>query len=281
MRRRQRIALALSRWQGELDLDRRYVCLLNPDTVLDSRCMERVIAFMDAHPDVMIAGPKLLRAVRVTDEEGDEVSIERSNVIDSAGITIRKSRVALDRGAGEEDRGQYDHDEPFGISGATMVIRASAIPLLRMGEEGEVFDEDFFAYKEDADLSWRARLLGMRITLIPEARIWHHRSAKRPDEPGVGSTVRAQRARSPLVNKYSHRNQIWMEWKNDDTVNRLLHLPWRIPQLILRCGACLLLPQHLKAVIEAWMGRSRMAAKRKELMARRKVDAAEMRKWFV
>jgi len=276
----QGIALARSRWEADHDLKDRYILLLNPDTVLDATCIAQLISFMDTHPDVDIAGPKLLRAVRVMDMERDEEEIERSSIIDSTGIAISKSRKVTDRGAGEEDGGRFDQVEPFGISGAAMLIRASAISDVALGED-EVFDEDFFAYKEDADLSWRARLLGKRIALIPHALAWHCRTAKKSDKTGIQGALSGQQGRSSLINRYSRRNQIWMEWKNDDTVSRLFHLPWRIPELLLRLGALIIFPSHLRAFIEAWMGYGRMQTKRKALMARRKATPEEMRKWFV
>jgi GT2 family glycosyltransferase len=275
----QGIALALSRWEGEHDLADRYIFLLNPDTILEPTCIAQVISFMDTHPDVDIAGPKLLRALRITDMDRDDEEVERTSVIDSTGISVLKSRKAVDRGAGEADKGQFDRIEPFGISGAAMVIRASAISDLAGGGD-EVFDEDFFAYKEDADLSWRARLLGHRIALIPSATAWHCRTARKADDSGLRGAYRGQRERSSVLNRFSRRNQIWMEWKNDDTVSRLLHLPWRIPELLLRFGALIIFPSHLKAFIEAWMGRGRMQEKQKMIMARRKVSPEEMRALF-
>lgn len=276
----QGIALALSRWEEEHNLKDRYIFLLNPDTILEATCIAQIISFMDTHPDVDIAGPKLLRAVRIMDMEREEEEIKRSSIIDSTGISVAKSRKVWDRGAGEEDKGQFDQVEPFGISGAAMVIRASAISDLRIGED-EVFDEDFFAYKEDADLSWRARLLGKRVALIPSALAWHCRTAKKSDQAGIQGVLHGQRERSSIVNRLSRRNQIWMEWKNDDTVSRLLHLPWRLPELMLRFGALIIFPSHTRAFIEAWLGLGRMRAKKKALMAHRKVDPAEIRKFFV
>jgi GT2 family glycosyltransferase len=285
----QGIALALSRWQG-CDLSERFIFLLNPDTVLDATCMARLASFMLAHPETDIAGPKLLRAVRTVDEDGDEEEIERTTLIDSAGISMAKSRRAEDRGAGtafanaraagREDDGRYDRGEPFGISGAAMIMRASAAERLRLGEN-EVLDEDFFAYKEDVDVCWRARLFGMRIALIPHAVAWHCRTAKKPDISGTKGLFRGQNERSAAVNRLSRRNQIWMEWKNDDTVSRILHLPWRLPELALRFAALVIFPSHLRAYAQAWLGRGRMRAKRRMIMERRKATPAEMRKWFV
>ncbi|MBD3250919.1 glycosyltransferase [Candidatus Uhrbacteria bacterium] len=271
----QGIAMALSRWERLGDLARRYILLLNPDTVLDATCIAQLISYMDTHPEVAIAGPKLLRAIRPLTEDGEPGDVERTRTIDSTGIQLMKRRVFLDRGAGEEDGGQYDHEEPFGISGAAMLLRASAITDLEI-QDRMLFDEEYFAYKEDVDLCWRARLLGRQIALVPTALAWHFRTAKPHDQKGLWGKFKGQRSRSGFVNYLSRRNQIWTEWKNDDVVNRFMHLLWRIPQRILRLGSCVF-PSHLRAVIDAWRGRGRMQEKRKQLHARRKRTPDEMR----
>lgn len=273
----QAITLALTRWENE-DLTRRYILALNPDIVLHPDCAAELAAFMDAHPGVDMAGPKLLRAVRAPSEFGERDEIEFSNVIDSTGLMLRRSRTAVDRGAGEEDRGQYDATEPFGISGAALLLRASVVPALSLG--GQVFDEDFFAYKEDVDLAWRLRLLGRKAALAERAIAWHTRAARPPARQGLLAAWRENRSRSPLVRLWSRRNQMWLEWKNDDLANRLIHLPWRLPALLLRLFATCSSPVLLKATVQAWLGRGQIRAKRKELMARRKSSATEMSKWM-
>lgn len=276
----QAIALALSRWQSDGDLDRRYIMVLNPDTMLEATCVAQIISYMDTHPDIAIAAPKLLRAIRKTDEDGEEVDVERTNSIDSMGIVLTKRRRVHERGAGEEDTGRYDQEPPFGVSGAAMVIRASAIATLRIGDE--IFDEDFFAYKEDIDLCWRARLLGLKVACIPNARVWHHRTAQAAGgSVSVAGLWKNHRSHNPNVVRLSRRNQAWLEWKNDDAVNRFIHLPWLLVEWVIRAGGFVLFSKHRKGVIEAWLGRGRMHAKHKELLKRRKASPLDMRAWFV
>lgn len=283
----QGIALALSRWRAASSeapeeargLDKNYIFLVNPDIVLDPKCIEEAVLFMDSHPNIVIAGPKLLRAIQRRDEEGESVDIERTNIFDSAGILLKKNRTSCERGAGEEDRGQYDGAEVFGISGAAMMIRASAIAELSMDRDAP-FDEDMFAYKEDVDLCWRARLFGLKVALIPHAIMWHHRYARASHVKGPIGLLLGQRSRSGMVNSLSRRNQMWLEWKNDDASNRLVHLPWRLWRMILALGA-IVLPSHAKGVLQAFAGRTRMKEKRKEIQKRRKISPEEMRNWFV
>lgn len=275
----QAISLALSRWREAADLDRCYCFLVNPDTILAPSCIEEIVSFMDMHPNVAIAGPKLYRAMRRRDEEGESIEAERTNAFDSSGVILKKSRVICERGAGEEDHGQYDGAEVFGVSGAAMVIRASAISKLTM-EHDAPFDEEMFAYKEDVDVCWRTRLFGLEIACIPRAVMWHYRYARAADIKGPIGLLMGQRSRSPLVNTLSRRNQIWTEWKNDDISNRFVHLPWRIWRIFIAFCSAIIFPSHTKAVLEAWAGRMRMKEKRKEIQKRRVLTPEQMRKWF-
>lgn len=277
----QGIALGLRRWESEEDLSRRYVMMLNPDTVLHPNAVAEILAYMDAHSNIAIAGPKLLRATRQAVDGGSN-DVDRTNVIDSMGLALRKSRMIVDRGAGEEDRGQYDGVDPFGVSGAAMIIRASSVKEISLS--GEVFDEDFHSYKEDGDLCWRTRLFGYSIAIIPKAIIWHFRAIRAPKSGPVVALFRLCSAtwkRPASIVRQSRRNQIWMEWKNDDAMNRLVHAPWIILRFILACGASILVPAYLRATLEAFRGWSLIRKKRKEITERRKVDPKGMRKWFV
>jgi GT2 family glycosyltransferase len=270
----QAIALTRSR-SGEGGGEAPFIFILNPDIVLDRDCILHIIDFMESHPDVGMAGPKLLRAKRVPSDEG--TAFERTNIIDSTGLVASRGRRFMDRGAGEEDVGAYDDLEPFGVSGAAMVLRESAVRKLASGDE--VFDEDFFSYKEDVDLSWRHRLLGGKASVIPKAVAWHDRGA-RPDGSGWFAPMRSQMRHGALVNLLSNRNQRWLEWKNDDTVNRLLSAPWVYAASVARIASAPFVPGALRAFAEAWLGRRRMKAKRRAIFSHRERTPADMRTWF-
>ncbi|GGZ21244.1 glycosyltransferase family 2 protein [Asticcacaulis endophyticus] len=97
----------------------------------------------------------------------------------------------------------YGHDMPqflpvgevFSACGAAMMIRRDLFERLNG------FDEDFYIYCEDADLGYRARLLGERCLLIPQARVDH-----------IGSATLG--ARSDFALRYGYRNRLWMYLKN-------------------------------------------------------------------
>ena len=94
------------------------------------------------------------------------------NLIDSAGIVIYQNGNAYDRGREKKDTGQYDQkEEIFGAcAGAAMYRR-------KMLDEIGLFDEEYFAYFEDVDISFRMHLFGWKCIYVPEANVYHIHSA--------------------------------------------------------------------------------------------------------
>jgi GT2 family glycosyltransferase len=142
-----------------------YVCCLNQDAVLDASYLEKLVRFLDEHEDAGAVAGKLVRK--------DAAHL----VIDSAGLKRHWTGAVSDIGAGETDRGQYDAaTEVFGVSGALPLYRRSAV--LKASPDGTLFDESFFAYKEDVDLAWRLRLAGYKAYTVGEATGYHVRSVR-------------------------------------------------------------------------------------------------------
>jgi GT2 family glycosyltransferase len=167
-----------------------YYLALNPDVVLDPGFVGALAEAMDAAPRAGSASGKLRRA-------GPD------DVIDSTGIVMHRSQRHTDRGAGEPDRGQFDApDAIFGVSGAAGFYRRAMLDDVAIA--GEVFDEDFFAYREDADLAWRAQLLGWDALYVPSATAAH-----------VRRVTPERRAQLPAsINRYSVRNRFLLRLKN-------------------------------------------------------------------
>jgi len=277
----QAISLTLSRWPEEV-LASRYVLIANPDLEFAPDCLEYLRAFMDSNPDISICGPKLLRAIaRLAEGEEGGRETERTDIIDSTGIVMFKTRRHADRGAGEKDGKQYDSEtDVFGLSGACVMIRASALKDLKVGNEW--FDEDFFAYKEDVDLAWRARRFGMQARLVPQAIAWHHRRAASGSQGFLWLKAFAKRFSKPKhINFYSTRNHRWLTWKNDETKNRLAHAPWILLYEFGKTFVGVFSGTSWKAWIQGEKGLKIMHAKRREMKDRVQVRGADMRKWFV
>jgi GT2 family glycosyltransferase len=137
-----------------------YVLFLNPDTILAPTFVEELVHALDAHSGAASATGKLLRMDGKT--------------IDSTGIIMLREQRHLDRGADQIDTGQFENSEEiFGPSGAAAMYRRKALEDASIN--GQYFDEDFFAYREDADLAWRCRLLGWTSLYVPTAVAQHRR----------------------------------------------------------------------------------------------------------
>lgn len=126
------------------------------------------------------AAPGWLAALRRAFDWGEDVGMAASKIllkeqprrIDKVGHLIYPDGQNRGRGSGEWDQGQYDRtEEVLWPDGCAAMYRR------RMLEEIGGFDEDFFAYGDDAELGLRARLAGWRCLYIPEAVVWHHRGA--------------------------------------------------------------------------------------------------------
>jgi GT2 family glycosyltransferase len=135
------------------------IALLNNDAIPEPDWLDALCACLDRHPDAAAATSKL-----VTYRDRAE--------IDGAGDILTTFLRAYSRGRGDRDLGQFDLEmEVFGASGAASLWRRSAL------REIGLLDEDLFAYYEDVDLSFRARLLGYRVWYAPNAIVVHRRGA--------------------------------------------------------------------------------------------------------
>lgn len=162
----------------------KYVFLLNNDVELEPDCMAQLLRALENNPQYSVAVPKLLQwgNPRLLDGAGDEL------VLGGGAYRV---------GYGEVDAGQHDKEESvFGACGAAALFRRDFFDAVGG------FDEDFFAYRDDVDLSLRAQLRGYRILYVPRARGRHRGSAT------LGSPFH------PLVIQLSTRNQICLLAKN-------------------------------------------------------------------
>jgi GT2 family glycosyltransferase len=171
-----------------------FVGLLNNDVELDPDWLRYLVETLQAHPEAASAAGKLL-------------SHADRGTIDRAGDELHWSSACFGRGAGEPDRGQYDDaEEVFSVGGAAALYRTEA--FARVG----LFDERFFAYAEDVDWGFRARLAGYTARYDPRALGLHH----------GGATLGG-------INDFSlyhlRRNQLWMVLKNYPGRSLLRHGP--------------------------------------------------------
>jgi len=124
--------------------------------------------------------------------------------IDKAGHLIYPDGQNRGRGAGQIDRGQFDRiEETLWPDGCAAMYRRAML------DEVGGFDEDFFAYADDAELGLRGRIAGWRCLYAPAAVVRHHRGATL----GVSSARRLtliERNRVLLAVKLFPWNLLWL-----------------------------------------------------------------------
>jgi GT2 family glycosyltransferase len=131
-----------------------FVALFNNDAIADSNWLNYLVEEAKKRPDVGIVTGKLLKSDEIT--------------FDSTGDQYTSWGLPYPRGRGEKDKAQYDNtEEVFAASGGASLYRVAML------KEVGLFDEDFFAYYEDVDLSFRAQLAGWKVLYAPKARAYH------------------------------------------------------------------------------------------------------------
>jgi len=246
-----------------------YILLLNPDAVLDPRCLEEMVSSLEAAPGAGSVGGKLL--LGNPQLHGGQAGGE-PRILDSTGHLIFRNRRIIDRGHGELDEGQYDRpEEIFSVCGAAVLFRRTMLEEVQIDQE--YFDEDFFAYKEDVDICWRAQLLGWSSIYNPVATAYHLRGWKRRDD----------RRSVPWARKYhSFKNHYLMMIKNE-----LPALFWRdsLPILWLGIRAMAYIstmePALWRSVLDLRKYWPSAQHKRRIIMGRRRASVEMMGRWFV
>jgi GT2 family glycosyltransferase len=250
-----------------------WILCLNPDIVLSPYFVSRIVEAGKRHPQVGTLCGKLLRwqpRPRKSPNVDADAAPHKSNIIDSTGMYFTPTMRHLDRGAEQVDRGQYDREQyVFGASGAAALFRREFIEDVSV--EGEFFDEDFFAFREDADLAWRAQVLGWKCLYTPYAVAWH-----------VRRVTPERRQELPLViNWHSAKNRFLMRGKNASgwlCWRLAISVAWRD---LMTFGYAALRDRRLwSAVMYPWKVRDSIRRKRAIIQARRRVSDRDLLWWF-
>ncbi|MFA5412993.1 MAG: glycosyltransferase family 2 protein [Patescibacteria group bacterium] len=267
----ENIGFAAGQNQALRETDSDYVLMLNQDIILEPNFLEEIIKFLDGKNEVAAVTGKLLH--------WDFPNNQKTDLIDSAGIKIFKNHRAIEFGAGEMDLEEWSAPrEVFGVSGAAAVYRRAALNDVAIN--GEVFDEDFFSYKEDVDLAYRLRLAGFKAWFLPGARGYHDRSARSMAQTD-SAVARARKNKSAFVNYHSYKNHLFFLLKN---VSAGVCWRWgyRIKWYEFKKFIYLLFlePRTLGSLGEFFKKFPKMWRKRKWIMKNKKADIAEIKKWF-
>ncbi len=226
-----------------------FVQLVNPDAYLGPEYVAKLVEALEQDEGFGSATGKLMRA------EGSGV--------DSKGIRMTRTGRHFDIEEGEER-------EVFGVSGAAAMYRMAFIRDVTLSD-GQFLDEDFFAYREDADVAWRGQLFGWRSMYVAEALGWHVRRV----------TPEKRRELPAFINMHSVKNRFMMRIKNEGLYLALHNAPFELARDLVVIGAVLTTERSsLPAFAWLWRNRKRMFAKRREIQRRRRVSDRALARWF-
>lgn len=171
-----------------------YVILLNNDTVCDVSFIEKLVAAMEADERCFSCASKMVR-------------MDHPELMDDGGDYYCALGWAYARGKGKPAKNYDRPKEVFSACAGAAIYRRSVF------DEIGLFDEAHFAYLEDVDVAYRARIAGYRNRYIPEAVVRHVGSAT------SGSVYNEFKIR------HTSRNSIYLIYKNMPLLQILLNLP--------------------------------------------------------
>ncbi|MFN4246660.1 MAG: glycosyltransferase family 2 protein [Flavipsychrobacter sp.] len=148
-----------------------YILFLNPDTVMPEDFFTKTIGYMDAHPEAGSIGPKLLDGKGQFAPDGKKsfpslsVAIFKTTGINKVFSKSPYFNKYYAVHIGEDETAAVDV-----LSGCCMLVRTAVLPKI-----GGAFDEDYFMYCEDVDLSYRIQKAGYQNIYFPEATLIHYK----------------------------------------------------------------------------------------------------------
>jgi GT2 family glycosyltransferase len=223
-----------------------FVCLLNNDTEADERWLESIVDAFERHPGAGAIATKMLL-------------FDRRDYFHSAGDFYRVNGLPGNRGVWQQDRGQYDREEPvFSACGGAAAYRRAMV------DEIGFLDDAFFFSCEDVDLAWRAHLAGWEVIYAPAAIVYHKLKAS----GGSGITG----------SYHDGRNFLYVIWKNypAELLRRhggeILKAQWGISREALRAWRGAAARARLRGQLAGLGGLFRMLPARRRIQAARHID---------
>jgi GT2 family glycosyltransferase len=151
------------------DEDVAHVVLLNSDARLDPKWTEQIVKFAELKPKGALF-------------QGTTLDYYNHAIVDSTHIFLARNGQGTQGGWRYYYTNDFGPKRVFGVNAAACLVTRSFLEAQPFGEE--IFDEQFFMYLEDVDLSMRATVMGWDNYLVPDARAYHMGSASSGKNPG-------------------------------------------------------------------------------------------------
>lgn len=172
-----------------------YVLLLNNDTEVEPDFLEEMLAAIKRHKNAFSCSARMIQ-------------FHDRDKLDDAGNYYNALGWAFARGKGKDIRAYEKEEKIFAACAGAAIYRK------KIFKEIGYFDEEHFAYLEDTDVGYRARIQGYENWYAPKARVYH-----------VGSGTSGSRY-NQFKTRYSSRNNVYLIYKNMPILQILLNLPF-------------------------------------------------------
>ena len=171
-----------------------YVLLLNNDTVVEKDFIAELVKAIEKDDKIFGVSSRMIayQDHRIMDDAGDEYTL---------------LGWAYKRGDGKSVEAYHESCKVFSACGGAVLYRKSIFT------EIGYFDESFFAYMEDVDIGYRARIYGYYNVYCPEAKVYH-----------IGSATSGSKYNAFKV-KLAARNNIYVQYKNMPIIQRVINFP--------------------------------------------------------
>ena len=258
------------------------VCMT--DVILKEDFLEKAVEVMEKNPDCGAVQGKIYQMKLYGAERAGKL---KTNIIDTCGFQIFKSRKVINLGHGEEDKGQFNEKkEVFAVEGVVPIFRRAALESCRIN--GHIVDPDYrvgsFGYGDDLDFAWRMRLFGWKQILVPNVIAYHDRSTTKGYSNSARdylSRVKERQKIDIIKRQLDWRNVRFTLIKNDYIINILKDLPYILAREIGVLGYTILFEPRIFAELPNFMKLlPKMISNRRKIMSRAKIGPSQMRIWF-
>lgn len=180
-----------------------YVLLLNNDTEVKENFVEEMLAAIRRHKNAFSCGARM-------------VQYHDRDKLDDVGNYYCALGWSFARGRGKDIHAYETEDRIFSACAGAAIYRKKIL------EKIGYFDEEHFAYLEDTDIGYRARIYGYENWYAPKAIVYH-----------VGSGTSGSRY-NQFKTRYSSRNNIYLIYKNMPLLQIILNLPFLVAGFLVK-----------------------------------------------
>ncbi|KAF5068359.1 Glycosyl transferase family 2 [anaerobic digester metagenome] len=231
----------------------RYLICLNNDTTSERDFLMELVNCAERHPDAGSIQSKMIWGLN-------------QDMLDSVGIEYAKNGLSFNRGEYQPSNSYNEEEEIFGSCAGASLYRRKA--LEEIGDDGEYFDADFFAYYEDFDLALRLRWAGWSAWYCPNALVYHYKGGTKD-------------AKSDFTVYHNWRNYTWTLFKELPTSYIIRNLHRVLVAELAQIGINLVRrkPIIFRAKWDAYRNIGKFLKKKKNI--KRVVPLQELEKWFI